>query len=193
MTAREIIAALADLSSADLRHVIAQAGDSVADIAQGSGRSPDQWRAALTAAGVICLRPIAECGLADRDAIVAERYVEGLTMAQIGRELGVSPQWAHALAERLIQAGVILRRPRMGPERSPEERARIAALLRQRAAAGKAQHWPERNARVLKLVRQGLSYTLAGRGVGISRGAVAGIVDRAARRGTPTDERGGLQ
>lgn len=160
----------------------AKAGDTLAEIAEGSGRPQAEWREALQTAGVSYGRPLDEWGLEPRDRLIAERYLDGVTFANIGTEIGVTGWWVCVLAERMVQRGVFQRRAPMTPNIPPETRAAIAERLRIRAREGQGQYLPERNAEILALVKSGLKYAEIGARFGTTRPAVAGIVHRDRRR-----------
>ncbi|HEX5262229.1 MAG TPA: hypothetical protein VFW13_01800 [Phenylobacterium sp.] len=161
----------------------ARAGDTLAEIAEGSGRTEAVWRDALQPTGVRCGMALDEWDLEPRDRLIAERYLDGITFANIGAEIGITGWWVCVLAERLVQRGVLQRRPPMTPNIPPETRAAIAERLRIRAREGQGQYLPERNAEILALVKTGdLNYTEIGARFGTTRPAVAGVVHRDRRR-----------
>lgn len=178
------MSALAPIPADELAWAVecALAGDTVDDLAEASGRSPDDWSAALKAQGVAARPPLAACELSPRDRIIAERYVDGATLVQIGAELGCSYEWARKLAKRLIGRGVLSPRPTPFPNLSDEQRASIRARMRVGYLAGERQFLPERNAALVALVDGGKSYTQAGKAFGVSRLAVAGVVYRDRQR-----------
>lgn len=176
--------ALAPIPADELAWAVecALAGDTAEDLAEGSGRPAAEWAALLGGQGVRLRMPLEKYQLSDRDRIIAERWLEGVTLAKIGDEIGFSYEWVRKLAKRLIARGVITARLTPFPNLSDEQRAAIKARMRAGYLAGERQYLPERNAAVEALIAAGKSYPQAGAPFGISRLAVAGIVYRDRRR-----------
>jgi len=160
----------------------AEAGDTLQDIAEGSGRSVEEWSEVLIAAGVVCRKAPETCELAERDRMLIELYLDGVPFSKIGPQIGVTGWWANCLAEGLIQRGILARRGHVVGHLPPETRLRISELQRERGRAGEAQYFAERNAEIVVAVEEGRTYTQVARKFGVSREAVGGVVHRDRRR-----------